>query len=135
MTITICPTIVSFINIQRRSLELQDHIFYDPLFLDPVIHEHGRTMKSEVRCSEFSLIFYKFHNYGIANVNSLLFKIDLNRDISSSVETNSFSFLCGDFNVAKEGLSDIDHHFPLATTSSRSNYRILPSLLMKFFSL
>ena len=46
----------------------------------------------------------------------MLFKIHLHSDIKLSVEKNGFVFLGGDFNFAKEGCNDVDHHFPMAST-------------------
>ena len=40
----------------------------------------------------------------------------------------------GDFNVAKEGLGDIDHHFPLSNTVHRSNYGSFAKSVNDLFS-
>ena len=45
-----------------------------------------------------------------------------------------FLFLGGDFNVAKEGLNDIDHHFPLSSSVPRANYGTAAKNLNDVFS-
>ena len=112
---------------------IKKSIFHDPAFASPIVFEKGRIMKSVVQCDKLSMIFCNFHNYELASANFSLFKTDLFADVDASLEGSSFVFLGGDFNVAKEGLSDIDHHFPLASTKSRSNYGVFAKSINDIF--
>ena len=101
--------------------------------LPPTVFQEGRAMRSEIVNGDFSIVFYNYHNYKIWNSAFLLFKIHLHSDIKLSVEKNGFVFLGGDFNVAKEGCNDVDHHFPMASIVPRSNYGTAAKSINDFF--
>ena len=43
-------------------------------------------------------------------------------------------FLAGDFNVAKEGFDDVDHHYPLTEPVHRANYGTQAKAINDLFS-
>ena len=81
----------------------------------------GRILRTEVGNSVSSLVFYDIHFYDIHKTHFSLSRKSVDKDNDKYNRNLHYVFWLGDFNVAKEGDHDIDHHSPLAERVKRAN--------------
>ena len=100
---------------------IRKSLIHNSFLLPHFAFGEGRILRSEITNGKQSMIFYNLHFYDIPNTMFSLFHKSVLRDVESAVAGNGVILLSGDFNVAKGGNPDIDHHFPLSPPVNRSN--------------